>query len=201
MGIAARDARAHVAREGPQERDASGDVPDIDLEDAGHGVGDGDPGQIGRLDLPGGGGAGDGDGPRDEAEAHEAAEGELGAGRDVQVPEEEDGESGAEEVGQEGYGALGDEDVHDGLRREARSGLALVPDFGDGVALEDDEEEEGEVGGYEEGDQGVEEAFQFVELGEAEEEEADGYLARGERDEELGGVEVGVFEEVAVLFY
>ena len=69
------------------------------------------------------------------------------------------------------------------------------------MALEDVEEEEGEVGDEEEGDEVVEDAFELVELGEAEEEEADGDLAGGERDEELGRVEVVVFEEVAVLFY
>ena len=57
------------------------------------------------------------------------------------------------------------------------------------------------MGDEEEGDEVVEDAFELVELGEAEEEEADGDLAGGERDEELGRVEVVVFEEVAVLFY
>ena len=53
----------------------------------------------------------------------------------------------------------------------------------------------------EEGDEGVEEAGEGLELGEAEQEEADGDFADGEREEELRRVEVVVFEEVAVLFY
>ncbi len=55
------------------------------------------------------------------------------------------------------------------------------------------------MGGEEEEDEGVEEAADAGELGEAVEEEADGYLAGGERGEELGRVEVVVFEEVKVL--
>ena len=51
--------------------------------------------------------------------------------------------------------------------------LALVPDFVDRVALEDVEEEEGEVGDYQEGDEVVEDPSQLVELAEAQEEEAD----------------------------
>ena len=47
----------------------------------------------------------------------------------------------------------------------------------------------------------VEDPSELVELAEAQEEEADGYLACCERDEELGCVEVVVFEEVAVLFH
>ena len=118
----------------------------------------------------------------------------------MQVPEEDDGEGGADEVCEEGEDALGDEDVHDCLFGHAFSGNAEVIDFVHGDALEDFEEEEGEVGDYEEGDEAVEGASQFVELGEAEEEEADGDLAGCEGEEELSCVEVVVFEEVPVLF-
>ena len=70
----------------------------------------------------------------------------------MQVPEEDDGEGGADEVCEEGKDALGDEDVHDCLLGHAFSWVGEVPDFVHGVALEDLEEEEGEVGDYEEGD-------------------------------------------------
>lgn len=56
------------------------------------------------------------------------------------------------------------------------------------------------MGDDEEGDQAVKESLEFVELGQTQEEEADGYLTCRERDEELSRVEVVVFEEVPVLF-
>ena len=83
----------------------------------------------------------------------------------MEVPQEDDGEGGADEVGDEGEDALRDEYVHDHLQGEAVAGFAQVPDFADGVALEDNEEEEGEVGDDEEGDEVVEDAFELVELG------------------------------------
>ena len=201
MRIPPRDARMHVAGKGLQDRNAGGDVADVDLEDARHGIGDPDPGEILRFHLPRRGGARDCDAARDDAEAHEAAEGELAAGLDFEVAQQDDGEGGADEVGDEGEDGLRDEYVHDGLRREAVAGVIEVPDFVDGVALEDVEKEEGEVRDDEEGDEGVQDALQFVELGEPEQEEADGDFTRGERDEELGRVEVVVFEEVSVLFH
>ncbi len=142
MRIPARDARAHVPGKGLQDRDAGGDVPDVDFEDARHGVGHTDPGQIVGFHLPGSRGARDGDGAGDDAEAHEGAEGDFEAGFYVQGAEEEDGEGGEEEVGEEGEDALRDEDVHDGCGGEAGAGEGEVPGFGDGAALEGDEEEE-----------------------------------------------------------
>lgn len=70
----------------------------------------------------------------------------------MQVPQEDDGERGADEVCEEGEDALSDEYVHDCLLGHAFSGISEVPDFVHGIALEDFEEEEGEVGDDEEGD-------------------------------------------------
>ena len=83
----------------------------------------------------------------------------------MEVPQEDDGEGGADEVGDEGEDALRNEYVHDHLHGKAMARFAQVPDFVDGVALEDVEEEEGEVGDDEEGDEVVEDAFELVELG------------------------------------
>ena len=201
MRIAARDHRLHVPDKGFQDGDAGRDIPNVDFEDAGHCIGYPDPGQIVRHDLPRRRDACNGDGAGDDAQAHERAQGDFAPALDVQVPEQDDGERGAGEVGEEGQDALGDDDVHDGLEGEAVALFAEVPGLGNRVALEDDEEEEGEVGKDEEGDEVVEDPLQLVEGRETQEEEADGDLAGGERDEELGRVEVGVFEEVAVLFH
>lgn len=152
MRIPPRDARTHVAAERFQHRDAGGDVSDVDLEDARHGVGDTDPGYISGFDLPRRRRSGDRDRPRDDAQAHQAAQGDFAPLPDMQVPQEDDGEGGADEVGDEGEDALGDEDVHYGFRGEAFPGVVEVPDFVDRGALEDGQEEEGEVGDYEEED-------------------------------------------------
>lgn len=81
-----------------------------------------------------------------------------------------------------------DQYVHDCLLRETSPLVVQVPDFVDGAALEDVQEEEGEMGHDKEGNEAVEDALEFVELGQAQEEQAYGYLARCERDEELGRV-------------
>ena len=201
MRISPRNARVHIPTERLRHRHAGGDIPDIDFEHLRHGIRDPDPGQIVRLDLPRRRHPGHRDAPRDETQSHQAAQRDLGPRPDFEVPQQDDGESGADEVGEEGEDALRDQDVHDHLRRETCSRCAQVPDFVHGAALEDVEEEEGEMGDDEEADQGVEETREFVELGQAQEEEADGDLARREREEELSRVEVVVFEEIPVMFH
>lgn len=124
MRITARDTRVQVPDEGFQDRDAGGDVTNVDLEDPRHGIGDPDPGQIVRLDLPRRRHPRYRDPARDDAQAHQAAQGDLALLLDVEVPQEDDGEGGADEVGDEGEDALGDEYVHDHLQGEAMAGFA-----------------------------------------------------------------------------
>ena len=150
MRIPPRDARTHVPAKGLQDRDAGGDVADVDLEDARHGIGDPDPGQVLGLDLPRRRRPGDGDPARDDAQSHQAAQGDLALRLDLELPQQDDGEGGADEVGGEGEDALRDEYVHHRCLGETFSGVVEVPHFVHGAALEDVEEEEGEVGEDEE---------------------------------------------------
>ena len=73
MRVMARDARVHVPAEGFHDRDAGGDVADVDFEDPRHGIRDPDPGQIVRLDLPRRRHARYRDPARDDAQAHQEA--------------------------------------------------------------------------------------------------------------------------------
>ncbi len=112
MRIPPCNARMHIAAEGFQNRDAGGDVPDVDLEDPRHGIRYPDPRQILGLDLPRGGRPGNRDSARDDAQSHQAAQGDLALLSDLEVPQKDDGEGGADEVGEEGKHALRDEYVH-----------------------------------------------------------------------------------------
>ena len=152
MWILPRNTRVHVPSERLQDRYARGNIPDVDFEYPRHRIGDPDPRQILRFDLPRRRRPRDGDSAGDDAETHETAQRDFALKFDVQVSKKDDGESGADEVCDEGEDALSDEDVHDCLFGHAFSGNAEVPDFVHGDALEDFEEEEGEVGDYEEGD-------------------------------------------------
>ena len=137
MRVTARDARVQVPAQGFHDRDAGGDVTNVDLEDLRHGIWYPDPGQIVRLDLPRRRHPRYRDPARYNAQAHQAAQADLALSLDVEVPQEDDGEGGADEIGDEGEDALRDEYVHDHLQGEAMAGFAQVPDFADGVALED----------------------------------------------------------------
>lgn len=77
---------------------AGADDGEVDFEDAGQGVADANPGVVVREDFPRVGGADDADGAGDDTEAHEEVEGYFGAEFEAGVPEEEDGEGGADEV-------------------------------------------------------------------------------------------------------
>lgn len=137
MRIPSRDACVHVPTEWLQNRDAGGDVAEIDFEDSRHGVRYADPGQIFRFDLPRCSRPGDRDCTRNDAQSHQTAQSDLAPLPDVEVPQKHDWKGGADEVGDEGEDALRDEYVHYHLPREALSGLAQVPGFVHGVALED----------------------------------------------------------------
>lgn len=100
MGIPPRPPSTYIPNEWFQNRHASGYIADVDFEHAAKGIRDTGPGDVVACKSERGrSGAGDGDEAGDDAEAHEAAEGEFGAGADVEVAEEEGGEEGAEEVG------------------------------------------------------------------------------------------------------
>lgn len=99
--ISPRDARTYVPAEGLQDRDAGGDVADVDFEDSGHGVWHTDPGQIFGLDLPRGSCPGDGDPPRDDSQPHQEAQTDFAPLPDFEIPQEDDWECGADEVGGE----------------------------------------------------------------------------------------------------
>ena len=94
-----RDARSQVQDEGPHDGGAGADDCKVDFEDAGEGVADADPGVVVGENLPGVRCADAADDAGDDAEAHEEVEGDFGADFEAGVPEEEDGEAGADEVG------------------------------------------------------------------------------------------------------
>ena len=123
MRIPPRNARVHVPSEWLQDRYASGNIPNIDLEYPRHGIRDPDPRQILRLDLPRRCRPRDGDAAGDDAEPHQTAQRDFALQFDVQVPQEDDGERRADEVCEEGEDALGDEYVHDCLLGHAFSGI------------------------------------------------------------------------------
>ncbi len=67
------------------------------------------------------------------------------------------------------------------------------------IALQDNQEEEYEMRGDQKANQSPEYTLQLVELGQAQQEQAYGDLAGRERYEELGCVEVIVFQEIPVV--
>ena len=79
-------------------RGAGADDCEIDFQDAGQGVADADPGVVVGKDFPRVRGADDADYAGDDAEAHEEVQGYFSAEFEAGVPEEEDGEAGADEV-------------------------------------------------------------------------------------------------------
>lgn len=90
--------RSQVEHKRAHYRSAGADDCEIDFQDAGQGVADADPGVVAGEDFPGVGGADDADDAGDDAETHEEVEGDFGAEYEAGVPEEEDGEGGADEV-------------------------------------------------------------------------------------------------------
>ena len=79
-------------------RGAGADDAEIDFQYAGQRISDTDPGVVIREDFPRVGGADATDDAGDNAEAHEEVEGYFGPEFKAGVPEEEDGEGGADEV-------------------------------------------------------------------------------------------------------
>lgn len=135
MRIPPRNARMHVPDKRFQNRDASGDITDIDFENPRHGIRHPNERQVFRLDLPRRRRPGNRDPARDDAQSHQAAQGDFGLLSDFEVPQEEDGEGGADEVGGEGEDALCDEYVHDCSRGETVPLVVEVPDFVHGAAF------------------------------------------------------------------
>ena len=153
----------------------------------GHGVG-----VIGGEDVAQRDGFGDGARGRQGAQAHEGADGDFRARGDVQVAEDEDGDAGADEIGEgvqtetDVAGQVGD------VRGEAFGvGDARVPDGGHGPALDDEEEHLGGVAGGGESDEGVEadgEAGAARAVDDPQHAEADGDFGEADADdvEDLG---------------
>ena len=93
-----RNLRFQVQDQWAHYRGAGADDSEIDFQNAGQGVADTDPGVVVGEDFPGVGGADAADDAGDDAKAHEEVEGYFGAEFEAGVPEEEDGEGGADEV-------------------------------------------------------------------------------------------------------
>lgn len=88
--------------QGPEDGRVGAEDADVDLGQAPADVGDDLPRDVGLDEGAREGGADGAAGGRDDAEAHEGAEGELGPERHLQLAQEEDGEGGADEVGEDG---------------------------------------------------------------------------------------------------
>ena len=101
MRIPPRNACVHVPGEGFQNRDAGGDITNIDFEDSRHSIGHADKRQIRRLDLPRRRCPGNCYRARDDAQPHQTAQSDFALLSDLEVPQEDDGEGGADEVGDE----------------------------------------------------------------------------------------------------
>ena len=96
--------------------------------------------------------------------------------------------------------SLHDDDILDDGFCPTNSGRCVrVPDLVDGAALKDVYEAQRDVGEDEEEDQAVECFAPLLELGDAEEEHADGEFACHESYEDLYPVEVVVFQEAHVV--
>lgn len=93
-----RELRFEVQDERAHDGGAGADNGEVDFEDAGQGISDAHPGVVVGEDFPRVGGPDDADGAGDDAEAHEEVKGDFGAKFEAGVPEEEDGEGGADEV-------------------------------------------------------------------------------------------------------
>lgn len=87
---------------GPDHGRAGRDDAQVDFQHAAEGVGDTLPGLVIGFDFIGEGGADDADGGGEKAEAHEEVEGESLASGEFHVADEEDGEEGADDVGDDG---------------------------------------------------------------------------------------------------
>lgn len=90
--------RFQVQDERAHDGGAGADDAKVDFQDAGQSIADADPGVVVGENLPGVRGADDADGAGDDAEAHEEVEGDFGTEFEAGVPEEENGEGGADEV-------------------------------------------------------------------------------------------------------
>ena len=93
-----RDSCSQVQDKWAHYRGTGADDCEVDFQNAGQGVADTDPGVVVGEDFPGVGGANDADDAGDDAEAHEEVEGYFCAEFEAGVPEEEDWETGTDEI-------------------------------------------------------------------------------------------------------